>query len=89
MNQRSGTKVWEMYSAQQHSLQDAPIRSISLFTLQAMLFAACSFVTPESLHMVGSRSVQHVQEILYRHFQVGLSCLFVARGIICLFSIVL
>jgi hypothetical protein len=51
------SKVWEVHSAQQHSLQDAPIRSMSLFTLQAMLFAACSFVTPESFHMVGSRSV--------------------------------
>jgi hypothetical protein len=48
------SKVWEMYSAQQHSLQDALVRSISLLTLQAMLFAACSFVTSERLHMVDS-----------------------------------
>ncbi|OGE54968.1 hypothetical protein PENARI_c005G11795 [Penicillium arizonense] len=63
------SKIWEMCKAQQPSTPHAPVSSLSLFTLQAILFATCSFVTPKSLRMVGFKSVQHAHERLYRHCQ--------------------
>jgi hypothetical protein len=61
---------WETYNAQQDSIHVSSHSTLSLLILQAVLFAACRFVAPNILRMVGFRSTQHAQERFYHHCQV-------------------
>jgi hypothetical protein len=57
---------WAMYHPVRYSALGYQERTIPLFVAQAMLFAACSFVSPSKLRRIGFSSVRHARRCLYR-----------------------
>ncbi|KAF3764618.1 hypothetical protein M406DRAFT_259208, partial [Cryphonectria parasitica EP155] len=55
---------WEMYGSQPGAI--SPKERLSLLVLQAMLFAACSYVPRKSLQTLGFVNVKSAKEALYR-----------------------
>lgn len=59
-------KFWALYDPVNYTSLTSPQGSVSLFVLQAMLFAASSFVSPTQLHCLGFNSARHARRKLYR-----------------------
>ncbi|KAL6229527.1 fungal-specific transcription factor domain-containing protein [Aspergillus navahoensis] len=57
---------WAMYHPVRHSAMGHQGKTMSLFVTQAMLFAACSFVSLSKLRRIGFSSVRHARKCLYR-----------------------
>lgn len=59
-------EFWAMYHPVKYRANHSWTRSISLFVLQSMLFACCSFVPAKKLRRLGFNNCQHARKHLYR-----------------------
>lgn len=59
-------EFWAMYHPVKYRSHNSLKPSVSLFVVQAMLFACCSFVPAKKLRRLGFNNVQHARRHLYR-----------------------
>ncbi|KAL3474461.1 hypothetical protein BJX99DRAFT_260393 [Aspergillus californicus] len=71
-------EFWGMYHPLKYGSMSSCHGSISLFVLQAMLFASCSFVPLKKLQRLGFDSARHCRKSLYQRskllYWVGIEC---------------
>ncbi|KAL2823619.1 hypothetical protein BDW59DRAFT_163197 [Aspergillus cavernicola] len=71
-------EFWAMYHPLKYASMGPCNRSMSLFVLQAMLFASCSFVPVKKLQRLGFDSARHCRKSLYHRakllYWVGIDC---------------
>jgi hypothetical protein len=58
-------EFWAMYRPVKYAALRPSEASLSLFVLQAMLFASCSFIPVKKLHCLGFETTRHARKILY------------------------